>query len=79
MTANREADMSDRMILHADINAFYASVECLLRPELKAVPIAVVAGLEENRHGVILAKNEAAKKHGVKIISENDFYNMLQS
>lgn len=58
--------MSDRIILHADLNAFYASVECLLRPELKEVPMAVVAGLEENRHGVILAKNEAAKKYGVK-------------
>ncbi len=56
----------DRMILHADLNSFYASVECLLRPELKAVPMAVVAGSEEHRHGVILAKNEPAKKYGVK-------------
>lgn len=56
----------DRIILHADLNSFYASVECLLRPELKAMPMAVVAGYEENRHGVILAKNEPAKKYGVK-------------
>lgn len=56
----------DRIILHADLNSFYASVECLLHPELKAVPMAVMAGHEENRHGVILAKNEPAKKYGVK-------------
>jgi DNA polymerase-4 len=56
----------ERIILHADLNSFYASVECSLNPELKSVPMAVMAGHEENRHGVILAKNELAKKYGVK-------------
>ncbi|WP_379129742.1 DNA polymerase IV [Paenibacillus sp. sgz500958] len=56
----------ERIIIHADLNSFYASVECLLNPELKSVPMAVIAGHEENRHGVILAKNELAKKYGVK-------------
>ena len=55
----------DRVILHCDCNAFYASVECLLRPELKNVPMAV-CGDPESRHGVILAKNELAKKYGVQ-------------
>jgi len=55
----------DRTILHCDLNGFYASVECLSQPKLKKVPMAV-AGDPENRHGIILAKNELAKKHGVK-------------
>ena len=55
----------DRTILHCDCNAFYASVECMLRPELKDVPMAV-AGDITKRHGIILAKNELAKKYDVK-------------
>ncbi len=55
----------DRTILHCDCNAFYASVECMLRPELKDVPMAV-AGDITKRHGIILAKNEIAKAYGVK-------------
>ena len=55
----------DRIILHCDLNNFYASVECALNPELRDFPLAV-AGSKENRHGVVLAKNEIAKKFGVK-------------
>ena len=55
----------DRTILHCDCNSFFASVECLLRPELAKVPMAV-CGDPERRHGVILAKNELAKKYGVQ-------------
>lgn len=54
----------DRTILHCDCNSFFASVECVFRPELKTVPMAV-CGNPENRHGIILAKNELAKKAGV--------------
>ena len=54
-----------RVILHSDFNAFYASVECFYRPELRCFPVAV-AGDPDKRHGVILAKNELAKKMGVK-------------
>ena len=54
----------DRTILHCDCNSFFASVECLLRPELKNVPMAV-CGDPQSRHGIILAKNEPAKKYGV--------------
>ncbi len=53
-----------RTILHCDCNGFYASVECVLDPELKNVPMAV-AGDPEKRHGIILAKNELAKGYGV--------------
>lgn len=55
----------DRVILHCDCNNFYASVECVHHPEYKTVPMAV-CGDPKSRHGIILAKNELAKAHGVK-------------
>ncbi len=55
----------DRVILHCDCNGFFASVETLLNPSLKDVPMAVT-GDPESRHGIILAKNELAKKYGVQ-------------
>ena len=54
-----------RTILHSDLNGFYASVECLYRPDLRGKPV-VVAGEVEKRHGIILAKNEAAKRYKIK-------------
>lgn len=57
--------MRDRVILHSDCNGFYASVECLHNPKIRNKPV-VVAGDVENRHGIILAKNEIAKKYGIK-------------
>ncbi len=55
----------DRTILHCDCNGFFASVECILHPEYKNVPMAV-CGNPENRHGIILAKNELAKKYKIQ-------------
>ena len=55
----------NRVILHSDMNACYASIEAKLNPDLKGIPMAV-AGNPENRHGIILAKSEKAKKMGVK-------------
>ncbi|MDH5373589.1 MAG: DNA polymerase IV [Acidimicrobiia bacterium] len=46
-------------ILHADLDAFYASVEQLLRPELRGKPIAVGGG-------VVLAASYEAKAFGVR-------------
>lgn len=54
----------ERVILHSDLNSFYASVEMLYQPRLREIPMAV-GGDEEQRHGIILAKNEAAKKFHV--------------
>ena len=54
-----------RTILHSDCNNFYASVECALHPELRGKPLAV-CGSQELRHGIVLAKNEQAKRYGVK-------------
>jgi DNA polymerase IV len=55
----------DRTILHCDCNGFFASVECFLHPEYRDVPMAV-CGDPESRHGIILAKNELAKKFGIR-------------
>ena len=46
------------------MNNFYASVECMLNPELKNKPVAVCGSVDE-RHGIVLAKNYAAKAFGV--------------
>ncbi len=55
----------DRVILHSDCNNFYASVECMLNPSLCGKCVAV-GGSEEERHGIILAKNEIAKRYGIR-------------
>ncbi len=57
--------MPDRIILHCDLNNFFASVSLIFNPTLKDMPVAV-CGNKENRHGIVLAKNETAKKYGVK-------------
>ncbi|CCX45450.1 dNA polymerase IV 1 [Firmicutes bacterium CAG:103] len=54
----------DRMILHSDINACYASIELLRHPELRGRPVAV-GGEQELRHGIILAKDQMARAAGV--------------
>jgi len=55
----------DRVILHSDLNNFYASVEGILHPPYRDIPIAV-CGDPAKRHGIVLAKNMLAKKTGVK-------------
>ncbi len=55
----------DRVILHCDMNNFYASCECAVNPALRGLPIAV-CGSQEDRHGIVLAKSEQAKARGVK-------------
>ena len=47
------------------MNGFFASVELLDHPELRNRPMAV-CGNPKNRHGIIVAKNELAKKAGVQ-------------
>lgn len=55
----------ERVVLHCDLNSFYASVELLSYPELRQKPVAV-CGDPASRKGIILAKNEPAKSYGVK-------------
>lgn len=53
-----------RLILHSDLNCFYAAVECLYNKSIREKPVAV-CGDPEKRHGIILAKNYIAKAYGV--------------
>lgn len=55
----------EHTILHCDCNSFFASVECVLDPALGEIPMAV-CGDPKSRHGIILAKNELAKKYGIQ-------------
>ncbi len=55
----------ERVILHCDLNSFYASVEELYHPESRGKPLAV-GGDVDSRHGIILAKNQPAKKYGIQ-------------
>lgn len=56
---------AERVILHVDMNNFYASVECLHNPSIRGMPV-VVGGDAELRHGIVLAKNYIAKQYGIK-------------
>lgn len=55
-----------RVILHADANCFYASVECLYHPSIRSRPVAV-CGDPEARHGIVLTANYPAKQMGVRV------------
>ena len=55
----------EKVILHCDLNNFYASVECMKHPEYRGLPLAV-AGNPKKRTGIILAKNTIAKEKGIK-------------
>lgn len=57
---------TEKTILHIDCNKFYASVECLYRPEIRNKPVAV-GGNAQTRHGIILTKNEIAAKYGITV------------
>ena len=57
--------VDERIILHVDCNCFYASVEMLHHPELAGRPLAV-GGDPEERHGIVMTANYAAKRRGVK-------------
>jgi len=56
-------DSSSATILHVDLDAFFASVELLDRPELVNVPV-VVAG--RSARSVVTAANYPARKFGVR-------------
>lgn len=56
--------MKERAILHSDANCFYASVEAVLNPSLRGKAVAV-CGSPKERHGIVLAKSELAKRAGI--------------
>ncbi len=57
--------MREQRILHCDINHCYAQIEEMKYPELRKVPM-VVGGNEKARSGIVLARNQLAKKYGIK-------------
>lgn len=57
--------MRERVILYSDLNNFFASVETLSHPEFKGRPM-IVCGDPKERRGVVFAKNEEAKKYGIR-------------
>lgn len=56
---------SERVILHCDMNCFYASCEMAYNPKLQDKPIAV-CGDPERRNGIVLTASYPAKRMGVK-------------
>ncbi len=54
----------DRIVIHADVNGHFAYSSLIYYPELLNVPV-VIGGNEEARHGIVLSKNQAAKKYKI--------------
>lgn len=62
---NQWAPKSGRVILHVDMNSFFASVEIANDPSLKGKPV-VVAGNEKERRGIIVTANYEARAYGIR-------------
>ena len=56
---------TDRWIIHCDVNGHFAYSSLIYHPELLDVPM-VVGGSEEARHGIVLSKNQPAKKYNIQ-------------
>ncbi|MFJ7637119.1 DNA polymerase IV [Peribacillus sp. NPDC097225] len=54
-----------KVILHVDMNSFYASVEMSYDESLKGKPLAIAGNVEERR-GIIVTCSYEARKYGVK-------------
>ncbi len=57
--------MTDKWIIHADVNGHFCYSSLLYFPELLDDPV-VIGGSEEKRHGIVLSKNQPAKKYKIQ-------------
>ena len=53
-----------RIIFHIDLNAFFASCETILRPELQNLPLAIT-GEKSSKRGIVVTANYVARQYGV--------------
>jgi DNA polymerase IV (DinB-like DNA polymerase) len=59
-------DAEDRVILHVDMDCFYASCERLKKPELRGEPVVVGMGYEEGETiGAVATASYEAREYGV--------------
>jgi DNA polymerase-4 len=58
--------MDWRRIAHLDMDAFYASVELLRRPELRGRPVAIGGHGEPSRRGVVTTATYEARAFGIR-------------
>lgn len=54
---------TSKIIFHIDMNAFFCSVACILRPELRGIPFAI--GRENTTKGVLSTASYEARAYGI--------------
>lgn len=61
----RNVSKNGRVILHVDMNCFFASVEIAHDPSLEGKPLAI-AGNEKERKGIIITCSYEAREYGIR-------------